>query len=149
MDIINDVTDLTLHEAIQKIRNHYSNLIEGADEKEKTWFLNHDATHVIFGTAPFELKGEMLNDIWSIFGSTVTLKKYSEFLNYTTVEKTMKPYGGTLAVFFKSLRYIPDGFVVLYRTRKMTKKWPWHINDALLQRKVGELRKAFNIIVIK
>jgi hypothetical protein len=152
MNLSNESVDLSLCEAIKKMRAEYSDLMQGNDVNSQSWFLNHDATHVIFATAPFELKGEMLNDVWTIFGSTVSLKEYAKFFQFTTAEKTFAPYakayGGKLNVFLAACQLIPSCVQVLFNTRKMTKNWPWHINDTLLQKTVTELRREFGIQII-
>lgn len=79
MNLSDEITDLTLADAIEKIRAHYNGLMQGNEMPSQSWFLNHDATHVIFDTVPFDYKGETYNDVWTIFGSTVTLKEYSDF----------------------------------------------------------------------
>lgn len=50
MGLTKEVDDLTLFEAIDILHEQYSGLIKGGDDKTKQWFLNHDASHVIFGT---------------------------------------------------------------------------------------------------
>ena len=124
---------------------------EGENDKAKQWFLNHDATHVIFANPPFELKGETLNDIVSYFGSNVTYKEYMEYFDFATLEQTLNPYekkyGGKWNIFIASCRLIPAMVRVFFRTRKMAKKWPWNITQDILDKNIGELRKEFNIII--
>ncbi len=148
MELANEINNLTLSEAIEKLRNNYSGLMQGNNEKAESWFLNHDATHVIFGTPPFEIKGESFNDIWTIFGSTVTLKEYAEFFKFTTLEKVFNSYGGKVNCFLAVIPLIPGCIRVFIRTRKMTKKWPWNVTEELLLKKVGDIRKEFNIQLI-
>ena len=148
MELINEVNHLTLSEAIEKLRNNYSGLMQGNDKDAERWFLNHDATHVIFGTPPFDIKGESLNDVWTIFGSTVTLKEYSEFFKFTTANKVFNSYGGKVSVFLSVIPLIPGCIRVFIHTRKMTKKWPWKVTEELLAKKVGDIRKEFNIQLV-
>jgi hypothetical protein len=89
-------------------------LIQGDEESSKVWFLNHDATHVIFGTIPFDLKGEVFNDIWTIFGSLVTLKEYSDFFKFTIADKVFSLYDGVIKVFFAFLALIPGCIRVFF-----------------------------------
>jgi hypothetical protein len=148
MELTNEINNLILSEAIEKLRNHYSGLMQGNNEKANLWFLNHDATHVIFGTPPFDIKGETFNDIWTIFGSTVTLKEYAEFFKFTTSEKVFDSYGGKVKVLLAVILLIPKCIRVFICTRKMTQKWPWNVTEELLQKKVGDIRKEFNIQLI-
>lgn len=139
---------LTLAEAITQARQEYANLSSGKNDKEKTWFLNHDATHIIFGTKPFDLKGEMMNDIWTLFGSTVTLKEYMVFNKFVPPKVALKSYGSKFKILVGILKLLPTCILVFKKTRKMQQKWQWHIDENILEQKVGDLRKAFNIEVI-
>jgi len=145
MDLKNSINHLSLSEAIEALRTHYHGLMQGDEADAQSWFLNHDATHVIFGTVPFDLKGETFNDIWTIFGSTVTFKEYLEFFNFIDSSKVFRAYGGRLKVFFVIIRLIPRCFRVFMQTRKMTKKWPWAVTEDILLKKIGDLRAEFNI----
>lgn len=64
--------ELTLAEGLEEYSNNYSflNANDGHDEASK-WFKNHDITHVIFGTTPFQIRGEAINDTWTIIGSNL------------------------------------------------------------------------------
>lgn len=148
MDLTDEINNLTLSEAIDILHKEYSGLIKGRDEKAKQWFLNHDATHVVFGTVPFEIKGETLNDVWTIFGSTVTLKEYSEFFEFSPFDKVFHSYGGKFKTFLSVVVLIPECIHVLINTRKMAKKWSWNITEDTLQKKVGDLRKYYNIQLV-
>lgn len=148
MNLRDEINDLTLSEAIEKARNHYSGLIQGDDDKAIRWFLNHDATHVIFGTVPFDIKGETFNDVWTIFGSTVTLKEYFEFFEFSSADKVFDSYGGKLKTILAIILLIPGCIRVFIRTRKMSTKWPWDVTEETLQNKIGHLRKDYNIQIL-
>ncbi len=130
------------------MRGHYSGLMQGDDDKAKTWFLNHDATHVIFGTIPFDIKGETFNDIWTIFGSTVTLKEYFEFFEFSSADKVFDSYGGKVKTILAVIFLIPGCIRVFIHTRKMSIKWPWDVTDEILLTKIGQLRKDYNIQIL-
>jgi len=70
----------TWQRALRNIRQPilYLNNNDGKTEAS-TWSRNHDLTHVLFGTVPFEIRGKTINDLWTIFGSDVTLKGYVRF----------------------------------------------------------------------
>lgn len=148
MDLKDEINCLSLSEAIENLRANYGGLMQGDEEISKSWFLNHDATHVIFGTVPFDIKGEAFNDIWTIFGSTVSLKKYLDFFNFTTPSKVFSSYGGVIKVLLAFVSLIPGCIHVFINTRRMTKKWPWDVTETLLLKKVGDLRKEFNIQLV-
>ena len=152
MDLGFEINHLTLQEAINQLRQNQKGLMAGNDENAKRWFLNHDATHVIFGTIPFDLRGESLNDLWTIMGSTVTIKEYMEFFKFSSMDKVMEPfvkkYGSRLKVGLAVLKVTPDLLKVLLNTRRLTKKWPWDVKEDQLNKRVGDLRKEFNISLI-
>jgi hypothetical protein len=83
---------------------------------------------VIFGTAPFGIQGETINDLLTIFGSDVTLKGYARFfsvtqISYNGIIKSYIPrYGNKFLVYWEIVRQIPISCVTVTRALKMTKK---------------------------
>lgn len=75
--------DLTLSECLDEYNKTYTflNSNDGLDDASR-WFRNHDITHLLFGTIPFEIRGESINDTWTIVGSNVTIKGYSSFFKF-------------------------------------------------------------------
>lgn len=71
---------LTLIESLEEYNKNYSflNSNDGHDEASK-WFRNHDIAHISYGTIPFEIRGEAINDTWTLVGTNVTLKGYKNF----------------------------------------------------------------------
>ena len=109
-------------------------------------FKRHDIIHVLFGCST-TLHDETLADIWTIFGSTVKLREYFSYLNYsetTDIFKSVKPSH----VLKESLAALPDVFKVIGRCRNMSKKWIWDDYETSLDRSLNELRKDYGIEIL-
>ncbi|AJI57370.1 hypothetical protein LA02_455 [Francisella philomiragia] len=145
---------LTLHESLEEYNKCYSflNSNDGHDEASK-WFRNHDITHILFGTIPFEIRGEAINDSWTLVGTNVTLKGYKKFLSYvdykTVINSYKRKYKYTVIIYLVTLSYIPICLLTIFRAYKMSKKWNWYNYDKYLNIPLSEIRKEFNIKVIK
>ena len=156
MKYLNQDSELTLKEGLEEYTSNYKflNKNDGHDDASQ-WFKNHDVTHVVFGTIPFQLRGESINDTWTLFGSDMTFKEYLKFfkitgVDYKTVMKGYKKYYGSMfKVYLMILVYIPDVFLAIFRSYKMTKKWNWHFHEEYFDMSIKDLRKEFNIKVIK
>jgi hypothetical protein len=156
MKYLNQNSDLTLREGLKEYTTSYKflNKNDGHDDASQ-WFRNHDVTHVIFGTRPFELRGESLNDIWTLFGSNMKFKEYLEFfkitgVSYKTVMKGYKKhYGSMFMVYLMMFAYIPDILLTIYRSFKMSKEWNWHSHEEYFDIPLKDLRKEFNIKVFR
>lgn len=145
---------LTLHESLEEYNKccSFLNSNDGHDEASK-WFRNHDITHILFGTIPFEIRGEAINDTWTLVGTNVTLKGYKKFLSYvdykTVINSYKRKYKYTVIIYLVTLRYIPVCLLTIFRAYKMSKKWNWYNYDKYLNIPLSEIRKEFNIKVIK
>ncbi|WP_265658819.1 hypothetical protein [Francisella philomiragia] len=119
---------LTLHESLEEYNKCYSflNSNDGHDEASN-WFRNHDITHILFGTIPFEIRGEAINDTWTLVGTNVTLKGYKKFLSYvdykTVINSYKRKYKYTIIIYLVTLSYIPICLLTIFRAYKMSKKW--------------------------
>ncbi|QIW09151.1 hypothetical protein [Francisella sp. LA112445] len=146
--------ELTLNQGLQEYNKNYPflNSNDGHDEASK-WFKNHDITHVLFGTVPFEIRGEAINDTWTLFGSNVTLKGYKKFFKFvdykTVINSYLKKYKYKFVVYFVMLRYSPICLLAAFKAYRMSKKWDWYNYDSYLNIPLKDIRKEFNIKVIK
>ena len=145
---------LTLKEGMEEYNRNYPflNPNNGHDKASK-WFLNHDITHVLFGTIPFQIRGEAINDTWTLIGSNVTFKGYKEFFKYvdynTVINSYLKKYKYKTIVYLVMLRHIPICILTAFKAYKMSKKWNWYNYDEYLEIPLKDIRKEFNIKVIK
>lgn len=156
MKYLSQNCELTLREGLQEYTDNYKFLNKNdCHDDVSQWFRNHDVTHVIFGTIPFQLRGESINDTWTLFGSDMTFKEYMKFfkitgVDYRTVMKSYKKhYGSMFRVYLMMLVYIPDMLSAIFRSYKMTKKWNWHSHEEYFDIPLKDLREEFNINVMK
>ena len=55
---------MTLAGGLDEYTSAYSFLNNNEGKTEASaWFRKHDLTHVVFGTVPFEIQGETINDL--------------------------------------------------------------------------------------
>ena len=154
-DYLRQDSPLTLAEGLEEYSAGYRflNRNDGSTEAS-TWFRRHDLTHVVFGTVPFEIRGETINDLWTIFGSDITIKEYWQFFSITNISysKVISSYdrkhGGRLGVYGAVLKQFLVGFVTIGRALKMKKKWPWHDAERYLHQPLCQTREEFGITVI-
>ena len=153
---LNPECEMTLAGSLDEYTSDYSFLNNNEGKTEASaWFRKHDLTHVVFGTVPFEIQGETINDLWTIFGSDVTLKGYARFfsvtqISYNAIIKSYIPrYGNKFLVYWEMVRQIPISCVTVVRALKMTKKWPWHQPEAYVTRSLKDIRAEFGIKIIE
>ena len=113
----------TLREGLGQFRAANPELLE-ADTSTEVGHLTmaHDCCHVLFGLTT-ELPDEVLADTWTIAGSTVTIRKYAEYLKHEEFAELPKLIGYR-KIIVESLRSLPRVFTVIRRARRMTSKWP-------------------------
>ena len=141
--------DLTLREGLKQ---HYA--VDPSFKKNADLapaFYNHDLAHVLFGlsTSP---KHETLADTRVVFGTNWGAKKYMK--DYfqdpkarQIVLSTIKDIG-YLQLFLLSILSFGKVIRVIWDCRKMSKKWIINPSEELLDTKLCDLRKEYNITVI-
>ncbi|MBK2109437.1 hypothetical protein [Francisella tularensis] len=154
MQYLKQDCELSLKQGLEEYNNNYPflNCNDGHDQASKL-FRNHDITHVLFATIPFDIRGEAINDIWSLFGTNVTLKGYKEFFKFidykTIINSYLKKYKYKFVVYLVILRYVPICLLAAFKASRMTKKWDWYNYDDYLDIPLKDIRKEFNIRIIK
>ncbi len=106
----------------------------------------HDCCHVLFGLTT-AIGDEVLADTWTLAGSTVTLRKYAEYLKHDEFAGLAKTIGYR-TILVESMRALPRVFTVLRRARQMTRKWSMFDYAAHLDTPVAELRRDYNIRIL-
>lgn len=106
----------------------------------------HDTCHVIFG-CDTSIHGEALVDTWSIFGTTVTLKTYQKYLEFSGTQSLFKnmTFEQMLEALSETATQTPKAF---WRATHMTHKWPFRDHEQYMDRPLDELRAEFGIEVI-
>ncbi|MDJ0734546.1 MAG: hypothetical protein QNJ47_10850 [Nostocaceae cyanobacterium] len=138
----------TLQEGLDEYYASFPGLItkENNSHDVAELFKLHDVTHVIFGCGT-SIREETLTDIWTIFGSTVSLKQYMDYLKYPETTQVVKDIG-FLKVIWIALQTLPAVIKVIFHTRKMKKKLLWGNYQQYLHRSLQEIREEFNIILV-
>lgn len=138
---------LTLAEGLAEFSSAQAGLIV-ADESTELGRLTraHDCCHVLFGLTT-AIEDEALADTWTLFGSTVTLREYSHYLQQDEFTKLFKEIG-VWNMIRGTLRSLPDVVRVIRRSRRMTTKWPFFDYPRYLDTPIVELRRRFGIDVL-
>jgi hypothetical protein len=115
-----------------------------ADEAEL--FRQHDAAHVLFA-CDTTIRGEILIDSWAIFGSTLGLRGYFDYLKLPQVNLVLLQ-AGSFRLAFELLRSLPNVVRIIRRCARFTGKWYWRNYEKHLDRPLCEIRAQFNIRVL-
>lgn len=115
-------------------------------EKGSTFLKNHDMAHVVFGCNT-TIYGEGIVKIWTTFGTTLNFWEVTKGYNDVNAFELFKKYSlpHIMKNILRLLIAIPK---VIYRTRRMKKKWPFTNNKNYLHIPIEEIRKEFNIQVL-
>ena len=108
---------------------------------------NHDVSHVVFGTGT-SLSGEMLQDTWTFLAIDVSVKQYvSDFVKEDEGKEIMKStiQWEIIPVMIAFVFQLPR---LAWRSRKMSKKWPWKKWQPYLDVPLAEIRREFGLKVI-
>jgi hypothetical protein len=138
----------TLREGIAEYHSRNPGLLDPAQLPTGTarLFREHDAAHVAFG-CDTSIRGETLVDTWTIFGSTIGLRGYLEYLRLPQVNQIFAETG-YVRIAGELLRCLPDVVRVIWRARRLRERWPWRDYEAHLDRPLAELRARFHIRIV-
>ena len=119
------------------------------DGKEGLFF-QHDITHIVFGLNT-KLEEEHLLDTWALWGCKIKWKSMYEYMKHPAIKKITKEIYKELGVWGivkKIIVMIPLKLFIVLRALRMKKKWDYHnITEDLLNSKLSNLRKEYNIKV--
>ena len=119
------------------------------DGKEGLFF-QHDITHIVFGLNT-KLEEEHLLDTWALWGCKIKWKTMYEYIKHPAIKKITKDIYKELGVWGivkKIIVMIPLKLFIVLRALRMKKKWDYHnITEDLLNSKLSNLRKEYNIKV--
>jgi len=138
----------TLREGLAEYRARNPGLLEAGEmaPEAAALFRQHDAAHVVFG-CDTSLRGETLVDTWTIFASSIGLRGYLAYLRLPQVNQIFSE-AGPLRVALAGVRCLPDVLRVLWRSRRLSRKWPWKEYADFLDRPLREIRDEFHIRVV-
>ena len=142
---------ITLRQGLEKFhteyKNHLSHEKKGISSEAQAFFRSHDIAHVLFG-CDISLYGEGTVKIWTIFGTTLGFWKHLSGYQDANALDLSKNFTvpHVLSNIFKFLSSIP---IVIIRAKRMHKPWPWTDFESYLDTPISEIRKEFNIKVLK
>ncbi len=114
-------------------------------------FYNHDIAHVLFGLST-EVEHESLVDTRIIFGTNWGVKKYmNDYLRNPKALKIIMRIFKEIGYFkgiLLSLKSFPSILRVIFDCRRMSKKWELNPNEEILNSKLCDIRREYNIKVI-
>ncbi|MDA9950700.1 hypothetical protein N9D28_01200 [Luminiphilus sp.] len=139
----------TLREAIAE----YHRYLFGIDRKilvdsddAKIWHY-HDATHAIFGHST-SIEQEAALDFWVLFGTNFSWKMLRDYNDMPEIKAVSGAIISELGLFFIPKLYWRNRKVlwrVFRNTGRMSKKWPFEVPSAFLDRTLSDLRREFGI----
>ncbi len=143
---------LTLREGLDELYEKQP-IVGASAKKVGKMFIDHDATHVVFG-CDTTFQGEAMLDAWTLGGTDIGWKgaiAYSRMPEVKEIiENLVQEEGGRLRLYWKYIwTTLPKVLTVRFgRVRKMTKRWPYHnISESMWEQPVAELRKEYGIRV--
>ncbi len=112
-------------------------------EVAQTHFERHDIIHVLFGLDT-SLCDEAKADGWTLLGSDVSWRELREFSKLPEEQQLLGELGwrGVVSAVWQAL---PDYAGMVWRSRRLTKRWPWSNNARYRAMKVGTIRTEFGI----
>ena len=113
----------------------------GADAQ--THFSRHDIVHVLFDLDT-SIRQEAQADGWTLFGTTVGIRDIVDFMRLPE-EKDLISEIGMKTILKGFLNAVIDYPRIAFRSRRLSKKWPWSGHEAFLDKKVGDIRREFGI----
>lgn len=116
-------------------------------EKGKEFFRCHDAAHVIFG-CDTSFFGEGAVKIWTIFGTNLGFWNHIRGYNDGDAFSLFRMYSWQ-HVLKNILRLFVTIPKIIVRAAQMKKRWHWSNYEQHLHRPLDEIRKEFNIKVVK
>jgi len=142
---------ITLRQGLEKFRNEYKDHLshnkDDSSNEAKAFFESHDIAHVLFG-CDITLYGEGAVKIWTIFGTTLGFWKHIRGYQDANAFELSKNF--TLVHIVKNIfRFLFSIPIIIIRAKQMHKKWDWTEFEPYLDTSISEIRKEFNIKVLR
>lgn len=139
---------MTLRTALKRFyEHHHGNLSLGEDEPAREFFDAHDVAHVIFG-CDTSLYGEGSVKIWTLFGTTLGFREHLKGYRKAGALRLAKNFRfrRSFVDFFKLIIAIPR---IILRANRMNNPWPWNGFEPFMDDQIENIRKEFNIHILK
>ena len=146
-----DEDSITLRQGLkrfhQEYKDHLSHNNKAISTEAQDFFRSHDIAHTLFG-CDISLYGEGTVKIWTIFGTSLGFWKHLRGYQKANAFQLSKKFSLSHIAnnIFKFLVSIP---VIILRAKRMHKRWDWTNFDAYLDTPISEIRKEFNIEVLR
>ena len=134
---------LTLAEGLAEFAAASPDLLPAVDPELREFIRAHDSCHVLFGLTT-SIEDGALADTWTIFGSTVPVRRYAAYLKHDQVMSIFRD-AGMWAVLRGTLRAIPRAIRAIVRARRMTAKWPFFGYAEHLDTPIAALRRRYGV----
>jgi hypothetical protein len=144
--------DFTLREGIAEYHAYLEAIGRKAmvDHAGSRLILEHDATHVIFGMDT-SLEQEAGLDTWLIFGCQYRwryLRGYALLPEVKALYRALTKDGGWFLLVKLYWKCLGLKWQIIWRTRRMTDKWPFQFPEAWLDHSVASLRAQHGISIL-
>jgi len=141
--------EATLQEGLTQFQEKNAKYFsERAMSDEAKIFLQcHDIAHVVFG-CDTTIYGEGIVKIWTTFGTDLSFWKVTKGYRAVSAFSLAKKYS-PIHVAKNIARLLFAMPKAILRSWQMTKPWAWSDYQPFLDQPISEIRKEFNIRVIK
>ncbi len=118
------------------------------DDDFRKIFFAHDVCHIIFG-CDTSLVGEAKVEQWTIHSTDFNLKEYVDTILGTEATLPGASEIPILQITVQGILNIPVLIKIYLRAKRVKTKWNFYNYSIYLDRSIGEIRKEFNIEIIK
>lgn len=139
----------TLHEAIQELR-----AFEGSDDavvnlapELREDIEIHDVIHVLFACGT-DLASEVIAHIWTIFGTTYNVQNMARVNMHQDHQDVLSTIGHAKLLQMWAYK-IPEIVKILYRAKRMIRRFPVQEYTQYLDRQLIDIREEFGIRLTK
>ena len=140
---------LTLKEALAEFYAVNANIFHKPNPETK-WtelLVHHDVGHVFFGVNT-SILDETAGDYWTLFASDLSFRESLDYANTPEGKQLVKSIG--FVNIAKSLILgLPLLIKILFRARKMTRRWQIKGYEKYMDTPLGEIRKEHNLRILE
>jgi hypothetical protein len=138
----------TLEEGLGEYYASREGLVQGRgiSPAAREFFRCHDVAHVVFGCNT-TLVNEGIVKVWSFFGTTggsFRLLRAYRLLESQEIYAQLA-WSDIVSASFRLVAVVP---LVLWRSLRMRKRWPWSQFDSYLAMPLADLRREFGIELV-
>ena len=142
-------SQITLQEGLDEYNRKNMKYFSDRDvsDEAKEFFRCHDIAHVVFG-CDTSIFGEGVVKIWTVFGTTLGLWKHITGYNEADAFTLFRMYSPQHVAknILRLLFVIPT---IIFRAKRMSKLWTWTNYESYLNVPINDIRKEFNINIMK